>query len=456
MRHSVLRLGRSLVGPLVALSPATAQTSGSTAITNVTVVDVEHGRSLPGQTVVLEGRRIARVGDSKYIQPPNGATQVDGRGKFLIPGLWDMHVHTSVPGGEALLGLYPAFGVTGVRDMNDSFPQVTAWRRQIAAGELVGPRIVASGPYLVGASPPLPHIQVRTAEQGRASVDSLRRLGVDFVKVHNEIPREGYLAIAARVKELGWTFAGHVPRSVTALEAADAGQRSIEHLTGLPNYCTAEESRSIQPTGLVTFLLGPCNDTELAPVIERLKANGTWVTPTLTVFGSVSGDSISPVDSMTRYRSEALRQLQTVVMRIPPMTPEARAAARFLIKKRQALVGELHRRGVPILAGSDAPTPGTFPGVSIFEELELFVGAGMTPGEALRSATYEPARYFNGLDSLGTVAPGKLADLVLLEADPTSDIRNTRRIAAVWADGRMIGPAERRNILARAEAQATR
>lgn len=442
------------MGVLVTASTALAQAAGPAAITHVTVIDVEHDRPITDQTVVIEGRKIVQVGDAKRTPVPQGAITVDGRGKFLIPGLWDMHVHTSIPGGEALLGLYPAFGVTGVRDMNDSFPEVTAWRRRIAAGDLVGPRIVAAGPYLVGVAPPLPHIQVRTAEQGRAAVDSLRQLGVDFVKVHNEIPREAYFAIAARVKELGWTYAGHVPRSVTAAEAADAGQQSIEHLTGLPNRCTTEEAQSIHPTGLVTFLLGPCDDSDLGPLIARLRANGTWVTPTLTVFGTVTGDSTSPVDSMARYRSEALRQLQTVVMRIPPMTPEARAATRFLVHKRQALVGELFRAGIPILAGSDAPTPGTFPGVSILEELDLLVGAGMPPMAALRSATYEPARYLAALDSLGTVAPGKLADLILLDADPSLDIRNTRRQAAVWIDGRLIGKTERRHLLEMAEAAA--
>jgi imidazolonepropionase-like amidohydrolase len=447
-------LGFGLVLDLLAPGDAIGQPARSTAITNVTVIDLRSGRSTGGQTVVVDGRRIAAVGASGTIRPPAGSLVVDGRGKFLIPGLWDMHVHTSIPGGEALLGLYPVFGVTGVRDMNDSFPQVADWRRRIARGQLAGPRIVAAGPYLSGGAPPLPHFQIRTAEDGRAAVDSLRRLGVDFVKVHNGIPREGYLAAAARVKELGWTFAGHVPQAITVAEAADAGQRSMEHLTGFPNRCTAEESASIRPTGLLTFILGACADTDLAPVFERLRANGTWVTPTLTVFGSISGDSTTPVDSMARYRSEALRQLQGVVMRVPAMTAEARAAARFLIAKRQSLVGDLLRAGVAILAGSDAPTPGTFPGVSLHEELDLLVAAGMSPLAALRSATIEPARYLGALDSLGTVATGKLADLVLLDGDPTADIRNARRIAAVWVDGRMIDRVERGRILAAAEAAA--
>ncbi len=442
------------IAAVTGLAPATAAQSPETAITHVTVVDVERGVLRPDQTVVLSGRRIAAVGPAAAVAVPAGAAEVDGRGRFLIPGLWDMHVHLSVPGGEPLLGLYPAMGVTGVRDMNDSFPEVAAWRGRIAVGTLPGPRIVAAGPYLVGVAPSLPHFRVTTATEGRAGVDTLRRMGVDFVKVHNEIPREAYFAIADRVRELGWVYAGHVPRSVTVAEAADAGQRSLEHLTGFPNQCSPSEAAGIRPTGLVTFLLGGCDTTDLAPIVGRLRANGTWITPTLTVFGTLSGDSVSPVDSMHRYRSEALRQLQTVVMRLPPMTPEALAAARFLIGKRLELVGRLYQAGVPILAGSDAPTPGTFPGVSLHEELDRLVAAGLPPAAALRSATWEPARYLGTLDSLGTVAPGKLADLVLLEADPLTDIRHTRRVAEVWLDGRRIDQKERRRILDLAEAAA--
>ena len=132
--------------PLTHRLVASAAAAQSTAITNVTVVDVERGRTVPSQTVILDGRRIVRVGPAASTQPPPGANTIDGRGKFLMPGLWDMHVHTSIPGGEVLLGLYPAFGVTRVRDMNDSFPEVTAWRGRIEAGTLVGPRIRAPSP----------------------------------------------------------------------------------------------------------------------------------------------------------------------------------------------------------------------------------------------------------------------------------------------------------------------
>jgi imidazolonepropionase-like amidohydrolase len=238
-------------------------------------------------------------------------------------------------------------------------------------------------------------------------------------------------------------------------EAADAGQRSLEHLTGFPNPCTAAEAASVHPTGLITFLLGPCTEESLGPTIERLKANGTWITPTLTVNRILAlPPEVLANDSSYRYRSEGLRQLQTVVMRIPPLTPEAVAAAKFLFGKREAVVKLLADAGVPLLVGTDAPTPGAFPGFAIHDELRLLVESGVTPAQALRSATWEPARYFQATDSLGTVAAGHLADLVLLDANPLSDIGATRRIAAVWTGGRLIDQNERRRLLDRAEAAA--
>lgn len=440
---------------MLALLAALWTQEPATAIVHVTVVDVELGRTHADRTVLLRGGRIEAVGAAAQVSTPAGATVVDGRGKYLIPGLWDMHVHTTVPGGEALLALFPVYGIVGVRDMNDSFPQIQTWRAGYKAGSLLGPRIVAAGPYLVGQAPPLPHLLVTSAQSGRNGVDSLRALGVDFVKVHNGIPRDGYLAIAERVRELGWTFAGHVPRSITAAEASDQGQRSLEHLTGMPVDCTPAESTSVAPAGLISFLLGPCLPADLTSTYARLKANGTWITPTLSAFTSVLHQPTSPVDSMDKYRSASLRQLQQVVMRLPPMGPEAIAAARLLYGKRMAQVGALDRAGVAILAGSDSPTPGTFPGVSLHDELSLLVRGGLSAARALRAATWEPARYLAATDSMGTVAAGKVADLVLLNANPLSDITNTRAIDRVWLAGRMLNQTERQTLLARA-AEAAR
>ncbi|MBL8987117.1 MAG: amidohydrolase family protein, partial [Gemmatimonadetes bacterium] len=216
-----------------------------------------------------------------------------------------------------------------------------------------------------------------------------------------------------------------------------------------------EEARSIRPTGLLTFLLGPCAPADLGPTIARLRANGTWVDPTLLVLRTPALDpAAAAADSTARYRSEALRQLQQVVMRLPPFSPEALEAARFLFRKRQAVTRQLAEAGVPILVGTDAPTPGTFPGFAIHDELALLVEAGLTPLQALRGATLEAARYLGATDSLGTVAPGKVADLALLDGNPLESIAATRNIRAVWTRGRLIDQNERRRLLERAEAAA--
>jgi imidazolonepropionase-like amidohydrolase len=450
MRNRIVSLGIVLVSS-TGSRPAPAQSL--TAITHVTVIDMTGAPPKPDQTVLIRGNRIASIGRS---EAPPGTTIVDGRGKFLIPGLWDLHVHTTVPGGEGLLGMYVASGVTGVRDMNDSFPAVKRWRERIAAGTLLGPRIVAAGPYLEGGWVPIPHIVVKSPEAGRAGVDSLARLGVDFVKVHNRLSRASYLAIADEVKRRRWVFAGHLPDSVTIVEAADAGQRSLEHLIGFPSICSDAEREALKPAHPIQQFMGACAATDPTPDFMHLAASGTWVVPTLTVMYAVSQlpDTVLSNDSTNRWRSRELRRLEKLMMTMPTnVTPAAGEVGRRIFAKRVALVGALHRAGVRLLTGTDAPGTGVFPGMSLHDELAFFVQGGVPPLAALRAATYEPARYLNALDSLGTVEPGKVADLVLLDADPLQDIRNTRRIAAVMYDGHLLTAAARTRLLADTQAR---
>ncbi|MEO8450616.1 MAG: amidohydrolase family protein [Gemmatimonadota bacterium] len=438
-----------LVLPLAAQAPI--------AITHVTVLDMTGALARADQTVIVRGNRIEAVGKASAIKAPSGATLVDGRGKYLIPGLWDMHVHLTVPGGETLLSVYVANGVTGVRDMNDSFPAVVNWRRRIADGSLIGPRIVASGPYLEGGWVPIPHIVVKTPEQGRAGVDSLAKLGVDFVKIHNRLSRATYFAIAEEVKKRGWVFAGHLPDSVTFVEAADAGQRSLEHLFGIPSVCAPEEVAALKPAHPIQSFLGACAESDPTPGFRHLAQVGTWVVPTLVVNYPVAilPDSVLGSDSILKYKSAALAKLERLMMTMPKnVPPAAGAVGRRIFAKRVELIGVLHRNGVRLMTGTDAPGKNAFPGFSLHDELAYFVQGGMTPMDALRSATYEPARYLSALDSLGTVEPGKVADLVLLDADPEADIKNTRRIAAVFTRGRLIGREARAALLERAEAAA--
>ena len=424
-----------------------------TAFTHVSVIDARDSAPRRDQTVIVKGNRIEASGGSASTPVPTGARIVDASGKFMIPGLWDMHVHTVTVGNErgALFSLYVANGVTGVRDMASDWDTVRRWRADIARGRLVGPRIVASGPYLEGGDVPIPHILTRTPEEGRAGVDSLIKLGVDFVKVHGQLNPSTYFAIARRARERGIPFAGHVSRAIGATAASDSGQRSIEHLLGIPAPCTPAESLSLAPRFTVQGAIGRCSSEDLGVLYSRLVRNQTWVTPTFVAAVEIANWPTRPVpgDSLAHYLPKTLKDFVAQLFPMPDGIPAgAEVVGRSMLAKRMAQVAQMRAAGVRVMTGTDAPLRNSPPGFGLHEEMLLLVRGGMSPFDVLRAATSEPA-LFLGLDSLGTVETGKVADLVLLEANPLTDIRNTRRISAVIANGQYYD-ASRRNVLLRA------
>ena len=430
---------RCVVGA-IALMSTTAAAQQPIAFTNVTVIDGRDSTPRANQTVVVRGTRIVEAGPSSSTRAPAGARVIDGRGKFLIPGLWDMHVHLSVVEGRELLRLYVTNGVTGVRDMASEWDTLRTWRREITAGRLVGPRIVTSGPYLEGGDVPIPHILTRTPEQGRAGVDSLVKLGVDFVKVHGQLTPETYYAIARRARERKIAFAGHVSRTIGARAASDSGQRSIEHLLGIPAPCTPAESIALMPRFNVQGALGRCSSENLTSLYALFVRNNTWVTPTFTAAYEIAAwpKREVPGDSLAKYLPDALRRFVAQLFPMPDsIPPGADSVGRAMLAKRMRQVATMNRAGVRILTGTDAPLRNSPPGFGLHEEMKMLVEAGMSPFEVLRAATWEPSRYFSA-DSIGTVEKGKVADLVLLDANPIADIRNTRKIAAVIANGRLV------------------
>jgi imidazolonepropionase-like amidohydrolase len=400
--------------------------------------------------VIVTGNRITASGPASTTRVPAGARVIDATGKYMIPGLWDMHVHTTVAAGRTLLGLYVANGVTGVRDMAGEWDTLKTWRAEIDAGRLVGPRLVVSGPYLEGGDVPIPHILTRTAAEGRAGVDSLAKLGVDFIKVHGQLTPDTYFAIARRAREKQIAFAGHVSRTVGSEAASDSGQRSIEHLLAVPAPCTPAESVALAPRYAVQGALGRCSSQPLAPLYAKFVRNNTWMTPTFTAQVEVAGwpNREVPGDSLAHYLPESLRKYVAEIFPMPDsIPPNADSVGQAMLAKRIRQVTDMQRAGVRILAGTDAPLRNSPPGFGLHEELTLLVRGGMSPFEALKSATYEPARYFDKLDSMGTIEAGRVADLIVLDANPLADIRNTRRIDAVVANGRLFDAAQRRMLL---------
>jgi imidazolonepropionase-like amidohydrolase len=438
---------------LAVVSPCVVVAQGSSiiAITHVNVVDGTSDSPRRDQTVLVRGNRIAGVGSFRTLSIPPEAQVIRGRGKYLIPGLWDMHVHTVTPGGRETLPLYVVNGVTGVRDMASAWVELRAWRQEIAAGALVGPRIVASGPYIEGGDVPIPHLLARNAGEASVAVDSLVRLGVDFVKLHAQLTRDVYFAVARAARERRIPFTGHVPRSVSASEASDSGQHSLEHLLQIPIACTSAESLSLAPRFREQRVLGQCTSQPLDTLFRRFVENETRVVPTLVAAFEIAQwpKRELPGDAFAGHLPEVLRAFVRQIFPMPDSIPaDADRNGNALFAKRVALVGAMHRAGVRLMPGTDAPLRNSPPGFGLHAELELFVQAGMTPLEVLRAATLEPAQYFGMADSSGAVATGMLADLVLIDADPLASVSSLRRVNAVIANGRVFERQEIERILA--------
>ena len=415
----------------MALAPATGilfaqqapAPTGSIAIQHATVINVETGSRAMDQTVVVSGNRIAAVGSSANVKAPGGARVVDGAGKFLIPGLWDAHIHSIHVKFEETLPIAVARGITDARDMGSPIPYLLRARKAIDEGMLT-PRLFVSGAYLDGEAsalndsfPPEDEVLVKTPEEARQLVDQLAALKVDFIKVHNGLKRDVYLAGADEAKKKGLMFVGHLQPGFDIVETSDLGQRTIEHMNGLQAACVANPAdlrraapNTPPPTEPIKIDEAKCED-----VARHLARNGTYFSP--TPIGA-------PGQGAKRMRDFNLK-----------------------------IVYIAFKAGVPLLAGTDWPGPGYMKGnyaafdKSPQDELAGFVEAGLTPLEALRTDTLNPAKLFHKTKELGSVQKGMLADLDLLDGDPLADINNTRRVNTVIVNGRLIDAAERKKIL---------
>jgi len=439
-------------------------------IVHANVVDTRHGTILRNQTVVLRGGTIATLSADSTVKAKKAV--IDAGGKYLIPGLWDMHVHsalTPVWDERAIYPLYIANGVTGIRDMGGDPELLKQRRSRIDCGEVLGPHMIMAGPFLAEGKGNSETIAVNTPEDARLAVDGLKQRSVDFVKILS-LSRESYFAVAEESAKQHMFFVGHVPTAVRVAEASAAGQHSIEHLTGVSLACSAKEDEirsemldarakkdyaAFIPLG--QQVLDTYDPDKAQRLFALLKKNSTWQVPTL-----VWTQANSAVDDPEKLLSD--RRLDFVPAKIRGMwdprkiltqtSAEELKLAKAELARDIELVGTMHTAGIPFMAGSDGPDPFVFPGSSLHDELELLVKAGFTPAEALQAATLQPAMFMDQLDRYGVVESGHAADLVLLEANPLVDIAGTRKIAAVVLNGRYYSREELDKILAQVQGLA--
>ena len=452
---------------------ATRHASHDLVITNANVVDVEAGKVLPGQMIVINKGVIQEITDTNAPGRYKAANTIDAQGKYIIPGLWDNHIH--LRGGEALveenknlLPLFIANGVTTVRDAGgDLYPAIRQWRDQITAGELVGPRIITAGPKLDGPNPTWEgSIEVATVAEVPAALDSLQALGVDFVKIYDStISGDVFLAIVKEAEKRGILTSGHMPFDITLGQAIDSGLDITEHLyyafkAGSPQEdsittVVRTSQQSDKPVGFYTALGWVYDSHDPATAqsfFRRMAEANTAVVPTLhisEVLDNLHQDDHS-TDKYLAYIGDGIEE--TYARRINSAKRRSAEAVRFsnnLNAKFHTLIPAMQEAGVTILAGSDAGAYNSYvyPGISLHKELEQMVKAGLSPAQALRTATINGARLMGRSAQYGTVEKGKVADLVLLDQNPLENISHTQRINTVIFGGKVYTEPELQQLL---------
>jgi len=468
------------LGALLGLAAAAIAQPRDVAITHVTVIQ-PGAEPLPGMTIVVRGHDIAAVSRDGAARLPAGMTTIDGTGKFAIPGLWDMRTHFRDAAAD--LEMDVANGVLGIRDMGGAAKDVFPLRDAIARGERLGPKLVACGPILDGPnswSNPQFTISVKNAEEARAAVVSLKKQGTDCIKVYDGLSRDSYFAILDEGRKLGLPVVGHVPNAIRIQEASDSGQRSLEHGIGLAGGSTRESEyiqRRLDPSAFeeamrtknfslipakiardTSLVLDTFNQSRADAVYRRLAKNGTFVTPTLVTQRSLTfiDDLDKKADPREPYVSAEDRKWWKPEngMLTKHRTPEYIATRKREYAKTLEQLRRARELGVRLLAGTDVTIPYTYPGFSLHDELKLFVEAGLSPVQALETATTNPALCLGLSKTWGRVAPGYTANFVLLNADPLKDISNTGDIYGVVVNGEFEDRARLDQLLADARARA--
>ncbi|MEZ4660129.1 MAG: amidohydrolase family protein [Caldilineaceae bacterium] len=396
--------------------------TGAIAFMNVNVIPMDSERILTDQIVIVRDGIIARMGPSPSIQPPTDAYVIDAQGQFLMPGLADMHVHLRE---EHYLLLMLANGVTTVRNMAGT-PQILEWRAQIAAGSRLGPQIFTAGPFLDEVPMYDEYNKEFETPEGAARVVAAQKaLGYDFIKVYDGLRPSSYLNIVRAAQSVNMPVVGHAPDAMTIGQVLAAGQRSIEHLDGYFGIYAEELPAAIALT------------------VEK----EVWNCPTLIMlqrFEAIGGPCTEVQQEILAYVPEWVRDSWYLPKDFPEHGYEYAATHAAYCQ----LVRNLHEAGAHLLLGTDAPEPCAAPGFSVYHELQNLADCGLTPFEALQTATVEAARFLRRRDELGTVAPGQRADLILLAANPLEDVRNVRQQVGVMVHGQWFSRAQIEMMLA--------
>jgi hypothetical protein len=436
---------------------------GDILINNVNIVDVEKGTIVSNQDVGITGNRISYIGNHNR-RSLAAKERIDGSGKFLMPGLWDMHVHTFIEDWYTWqFPLFLANGIIGFRDMWGNSKLADSVRAEMRKGNLPSFHFTLSGHILDGKKPFWPgSFSAPDVHTAITLVDSLAEAGTDFLKIYSSISADVFEAIAKRCKQKNLPFAGHVPVRVWLTKASDAGMASMEHLYGfhieacafpdsamqlkirdVENYEAGKDAKQRQALARVgeKFVLENFSEERMRNIARILRKNNTYVVPTMVTLrgGYFTNDPVFTNDERLKYMSKGTRdywqQQQENDFKRFSEEDWQNKRTRYAIEKQMIKI--LWQEKVPILTGTDSDNPFAFPAFSLHDELALFVEFGMTPVEALRTATINPVKYLKMTDSLGSVATGKRADIVLLNGNPLTDISQTKNIHAVILNGKL-------------------
>ncbi len=434
------------------------------AIIHATIIDATGAPPKPNSTILIDAEKIFAVGPDSSIQIPNGTRVIDATGKFLIPGLADMHIHLTGAGEptgsrEFILPLLIANGITTVRDMGGDVAQLKKLKKEIDSGDQPGPQIFFTGPYLDGNPPYFqPSIIVQSPAEADAAVRKLKSEGVDFIKVQSGLKPAAYFAIAEAARKENIRFVGHVPDSISPAQASDAGQASIEHLTGILLACSSREEElrqqqlnppphketprqtSLRQRAWQQAVLNSYSPEKAQKLYAKLLANHTWQVPTLPLLIELA--FLTPAtdragDPNLKYIPQNLKKIwkQGRAESLANKTPGDFLLRAKLVEASLKAVGDMHAAG---MAGTDSTAPNLVPGFALHDSIADLVQAGLTPMQALQAATSKPAEFLNRSGEQGTIAPGQRADLILLDANPLEDIHNTQKIRAAILKGKYL------------------